>query len=116
MQPDSVRHIGKIVQVNRWSSYAPNRVASLLKRSEGGDVTDLDASQRLLALRLGLGDLEAVPGCGGYQHGCCCSACRQREKTVTTKFRKWLESEVEAMPRYRFAAAKPAQPWQQRVA
>jgi len=104
MQRNSVRVIGRIVQVNRWSSYAPGRVAHL----EG---CELEPSARRLALQLGLGDLNDHASCAGYAHCCECEACLERQDDVSPAFLSWLESEVEPMPRYRHVATTSAQPW-----
>lgn len=41
---------------------------------------DLSLDARLLGLKLGLGDLNRPEPCHGYQHGCDCSVCLEREK------------------------------------
>jgi len=71
----------------------------------------LEPSARRLALQLGLGDLNDYVSCAGYQYGCVCEDCRARHDSVNPAFRRWLESEVEPMPRYRHVSKASAQPW-----
>lgn len=37
---------------------------------------------RILAVRLGVGDLECPQVCHGFQHGCICEACAVREEQL----------------------------------
>lgn len=63
----------------------------------------IDVDPRILAIRLGLGDLLPADRCWGFQSCCNCGDCLQRE---------WdLEHPEEAAER-RKAPATPAQPWE----
>lgn len=88
----------QVIALDNYAVFRLGAVTNQLPQGREDASMNLTTTDRVLGVRLGLGDLAEREICHGYGRCCVCSACKDRASTATL---------ADALP----AQEAPAQPW-----